>query len=358
MEKGINRNDLIDVLSKIKPALSTQDFLPILSCFCFTEDSIYAYNDELAISFPNKNIPFKGAVKGDQLLKLLNSFTSDSIKMSVKDNSVRINSGKSNIKLPILNKDSFVWERPSKKGAFKIEVDEEFIEGLKMCLISIGQDVMHPEHMGIQISSIDDDLVMYSTDNYTLSMYTMEEYEEDNFEPVVLPETFCKQLIFLFEDMKNPYLFILDNYVYVLDESSKIIILTKLIYQGEGSSYSHIIKKYRKYLKDIFYSIKDSDFSDSLDRALIVNGTESTKVTNLIFEKGIVKLETKANNGHVRDTIKMGKKGVKDRKSIDINFPTNLAARASKVMTMISFNEEVMLFKYKESFIHIIALEN
>lgn len=358
MSKSINRKDLIEILNKIKPALGNQDYLPILSCFCFEKKNIYAYNDDMCISFPNKDIPFEGAIKGDQLLKLLNSFTSENIKMKIKDNVIHINSRKSNIKLPFLKESSFIWKGISKKSGIKFPIDNDFIEGLKLCLISIGQDVTHPEHMGVQISSDGEEFVMCSTDNCTLSRYFLEDYDGDDFEAIVLPELFCKQIILLFEDMKSPYLFIKKDCVYIYDSSTQIIVLSKLIFQGEGTVFSKVLHKYEKYFGDVFFNIKDSGFVDALDRALIVNGNDINKSTGLIFDNGVVVLNTETEIGHIQDKIKMGKKGVKNRKKIDIKIPTDLTCRASKTLTQVTFKEDIVLFKHKKNFIHIIALVN
>jgi len=351
MSNKINRAALVNVLNKIKPALSTQDFLPVLSCFCFDEENVYAYNDVMAIVLPNAGFPIEGAIPGDRLLKVLNSFSSKEISCTVKNNDIKISSGKSNIKLPFLKDDDFVWDGMQKK-VIEMNIDKDFINGLKLCLISIGQDVMHPEHAGVQLSCEDGSHCMYSTDNLSLSRYVLKSKVKD-FDSIILPEAFCQQLIALFPEMEEPVLRISKGSICVYDDEN-ITIFSKFLYQGEGSDFSSIIFKYKKYLKNDFYSIADTGLVEALERALIVNGDAFDKKTDAVMDKGILELETQTEKGRVEDLIKMSKSG-KGKTKVEVSFATDIILRASKLLEKVSFNKDIIFFKDKKSFVHLIA---
>lgn len=358
MSEKVKRKSFIDVVNKVRPALSTQDFLPILSCVCFDGDNIYAYNDWLAISFPNTlDIPFEGAIPGDRLAKVLNSFNTEEVSCKVTKDSVKISSGKSNIKLPFMPEDDLVWEGVPKKGHTEVAIGEELIEGLNRCLISISNDAMHPEHQGVQLSCDDEVLLMHSTDNTTLSQFMLED-DFDDFDPVVLPEMFCKQLISIFYEMKAPVMHINKDGVWVKDKNG-VIIASKLLHTGAGTNFSEIIEKYTDGFKGTFFDIAKTDLIQSIDRALIINGDNADKITSAELNKGTLTLETKTEKGHAVDEIvmpKVRKAVAKDK--VSIHFSTDLVSRACRSMTSIAFKEDVILFKAGTDFIHLVALRS
>ena len=89
-----SRESIIDPLQLVKSALGKGDFVPVLSHFCFTEGSVYAYNDEMAIK-TECPLSIEAAVPGTVLLNLLNSIADEEINVVLDEHTLHIKTDKS-----------------------------------------------------------------------------------------------------------------------------------------------------------------------------------------------------------------------------------------------------------------------
>ena len=136
---SIDREKLLRILILIKPSLSTQDFIPILSNFCFTNSIVYAFDGVqcAGIEYKSKD---KFNISGDFFIKLLQSYNSKQLSIDVSDSTVNITVGKSKLKLSCLSEKEFVFESPKLPGQSLFKVTKDFITGLSKCLISVNAD--------------------------------------------------------------------------------------------------------------------------------------------------------------------------------------------------------------------------
>jgi hypothetical protein len=77
----INRQNLIDALTKVKPGIAQKEIIEQSSHFIFEEDRIWTYNDQIAISQEFKS-GLIGAVKADEFYKLLNKINDDKLEIT------------------------------------------------------------------------------------------------------------------------------------------------------------------------------------------------------------------------------------------------------------------------------------
>lgn len=355
----LNRNDLLKVLVNLKPALSTQDYLPILSHYCFTEDGyIFAYNDVMGISFPsNLGIDFEGALPGDKLMRIVSSFSGEQIEFSARKNEVTIKSGRSKIKLPMMDSDAFVWEEVNLKGASVLSVTDDFINGVKQCKISISQDTLHPAHMGIQLSAEDDEAFLYSTNNHTLSRYILDEYDGDDLDvPVVLPAAFCNALVSLCPKMDDPTMHVGDGFVRI-EDSNGALIFSKLLFQGEGADFANILDKYYSLESEKSFPITQS-FVSALERAVVILGNSPKRNTEGELDGNILKLSTVLDKGRAHDVVCFGKgskSSNKNNKIKEISMQTDFILRGCSVADEIIFGDSVILMRKGDNFLHLVA---
>src|SRR5688572_14425066 len=100
----MKRNELIALLNAVKPALSNNDLIPVLSMFWFTGSEILAYNDQISIQVPFKS-NFVGALPGATLLAMLNSSLAEEVDLTQKGQTASLAAGKTKLKLACLPPD-------------------------------------------------------------------------------------------------------------------------------------------------------------------------------------------------------------------------------------------------------------
>src|SRR5688572_26415228 len=106
----MKREDLLNQLQTVSPALATIDLIPIMTHFWFADDRIVAYNDAIAIDTATE-ANLRCAIPGKLTLELLsNSFAND-VKLELDKDRLFIEAGSSRIKLPILDPETYeaIW---------------------------------------------------------------------------------------------------------------------------------------------------------------------------------------------------------------------------------------------------------
>lgn len=356
MTHKVDRKELISLVNMVRPAISGQDFIPVLACVCFDSGEVYASNDVMRIATEDTvDFPYDGAVPGERLLKVLNSFSTKHVALQLEKGTITIGTGKSSVNLPFYGEDAFINDPVEGDALLTHVIDKRMIEGIKLCLISIGQDAMHPEHMGIQLSDIDGALYMHSTDNVTASQFMVSKdfFEDDSFIPAVMPEMFCRQIVALFPLMDAPILRITLDGVRVTDSASGAYLHSKYLHTGKGTDFSDVFGGYKREIRGAFYDIKGSGIKEALGRAMVVV-SNSGKGTHAVLSKGVLSLETSTDAGTASDELRLPvrKNGKVD---VEVKFCTELALRAVSATEQISFCNGVLIFKSGNDFTHLVA---
>ena len=105
----INKTELQKALEIVKPGLANKEIIEQSTSFAFINGNVTTYNDEISISHPLTGLKLTGAVKAEELYKLLSKTKGDEIEMEIKDNEIHFTSGKgkagltlqAEIKLPL-----------------------------------------------------------------------------------------------------------------------------------------------------------------------------------------------------------------------------------------------------------------
>lgn len=216
METRIPRADLVAALSVVRPAVGRGLFVPVLSHYCLAGDRVIGYDDEIAISV-EAPVGVECAVPADLLNKLVGSMSAEDVVLVHTGAELRVSSGRSNVKIPALPKESFVYKGVDAgwRLLFELPITSEFLEGLQMCLVSVGSDPTHAAQMGITWEGD----TFYSTDNVTMSRFVIKDLLEVPSTPIILPTAFCRELLALVgkADLKkhSPLLRLYDHAVVV-----------------------------------------------------------------------------------------------------------------------------------------------
>ena len=208
-----NRQDLINILQKIKPALSTKGIIEQGNTFVFTEDLIVTYNDQISIMFPFKS-DIEGCLPASEFYILLSEMKGEEIKFSIDEDKLKIVGDGVKASLNLLQIDDIIIpEIPNKWN----ELPEDFIEGISFCIFSASKDMTNPF---LTCLNINEGLII-SSDNYRISQYKMKS-EIDNF---LLPATSAIELVKL-ENIK--FYCLKDSWIYFKNED-EIIFCSRVV---------------------------------------------------------------------------------------------------------------------------------
>lgn len=355
-KNSLNRLDLLNIALLVRPALSTQNYIPALQHINFDGKYATAYNDISAISV-RLEMEVERCIPGELLIRALQSFNAEAIMFQQKDAEVIVSSGRSKLKLPTLANKDFPLEWPE-EGGKEIALHPAVIKGVERCLMNVGNDPTHPECMGVTLDSVDGCARLFSTDNFSISSYeTDKKLKLPGDAPVILPAFFCHQLVALAKAYPDEDIGLL---VYggalVAEFGNKAKLLTKTLVDREPLDFPGLIKKHLKVdnLKKELVAIP-SAFDAALQRALLVLGGEQDKVTTVEIGKDSFSMHSSSGMGDADDKLPFD--GTIDFGAPEeIHLDPALVARASKVCGLMGFLPKALVLADSEAqFVHLVA---
>lgn len=160
----MKRTDLVALLQRAAPALSSRDDIPVFAAFCFDGKTVTAYDEIVAITVPAE-LPFKGAVHGRTLLDWLKTGGGKAdVKIESKEEESTWKMGRSKLTLAFVGEDGFPFQRPE-GDSIEIPLKAEFLLAMKECLSTMGQDASHPWRLGICVQFQKGKIIFASSDN-------------------------------------------------------------------------------------------------------------------------------------------------------------------------------------------------
>ena len=359
-KNATNRLALIKIATLVRPALATQNYIPALTHIRLDGGQATAYNDVSAIMV-RAQIEVSVCLPGELLIKALNSFSADSISMQEagKDKALVLSSGRSKLKLPTFTADQFPFVLPDTSKGDMLELTPSILKGIEQCLMSVGNDPTHPAQMGVTLDlDSNHNAVLYSTDNFTISRYqtkTLIELPGDS--PVILPTFFCQQLVSLAKAFPEDEVCLHLMPGALLAEFGKNAkLFNKTLVDLEPLDFPRIFDKHCKLdgLKRRVFTIPDS-WESAFNRAMLVMGGESDKVTQLTVTDDSIKLYSTSSLGDSNDTLSFdGDPGQAPEAPFYLD--PALVLRASKACGLMTFNERALALADAEAqFVHLIA---
>ena len=89
----MNRAELVKTLELVKPALATNNMVPIFQCFVFGMGMVEAYDDTIGIRGPC-DIESEFAIHGNTLLGLLSNGKTEEASIEINGNAAILTMGK------------------------------------------------------------------------------------------------------------------------------------------------------------------------------------------------------------------------------------------------------------------------
>jgi len=138
----INKNELLEILIKLRPVAENKDSIKEqLNYFTFLDDYIFVYNSYLSISYPYKN-NFNCSILADEFFNILKKIEDDKVEIITNENN-KIKIKSKEVRANLINKDNeispnFINKSDLTKIKSWSKLPEDFLEGLLICLFSIG----------------------------------------------------------------------------------------------------------------------------------------------------------------------------------------------------------------------------
>lgn len=361
----MNRLDLVEKLDQARPFLLAQDFIPILTHFCFDKDHISAYNDVAGLQL-SLDTELNCAVPGNLLLKMLGTMTDETVRVEAEgENILKLKTGKTDLKLPVLTTNEFVFELPDLKGVPCVTITQDFLRGLRKCLISIGKDPSHPETTGVTWVIKKKKVSIYSTDNKSLSKYSQKgikiKHSPKDGIGVITPAFFCEQLLdlvpsYLSSDESFKIYFSDKFAVAKIGEHGDCYLFTRLISNEIIIDFEKVLGRMIEGKENIPYTDIPDNLVASLERAVLLLTTGGTITTSHIKVDGDTTLvETESPFGKARDFVIF----TEDLGKFFFEVDPELIQKGLKVTSKIALMEDVIAMRDDaNSFLHLISHSN
>jgi len=166
----INKTALQQALETVKPGLGSKEIVEQATSFAFLEGRVVTYNDEVSISCPLPGLAIRGAIRAEELYKLLAKVTEEELEIKVEGGEVLLCAGRASAGLPIQQEIKLPLEEV---GAIEnwFPVDKLFLEALKFAQYTCSQEASHPVLMCVHVDGSAG--LLESSDNFRLTQCTI-----------------------------------------------------------------------------------------------------------------------------------------------------------------------------------------
>lgn len=299
----MQRDELLQHLATVSPALAANDRVPLLTQFWFTGTALMAYNDQIGISVPVQT-PFTGGVP-KQLHGLLDSSNAETLRLAANGESLTLGMGRGNYTLPLQPAESFMQTFTMPDSA-TVRLDEArrtaLAAALECCLRSVSSDNQRPEYMGVTWTPGAKVHMLFATDGATL---TSARVGADGWpplrEPVILPREFCEQVLRLMQGASEVAMGIhADHALLVADQ---VTLFGRLIISREPLDYVGLLRKnFPPNQQASMVAIPD-DLMQSVQRAVIIaEGAEKPR-TRFTVQSGRLEIKSRSALGEGHDIV-------------------------------------------------------
>lgn len=269
----MKRQEFIDKLKAVAPAISSNPIVPLLTTFWFTGTQLLAYNDQIALAVPLRTA-FKGAIS-EKLLHLLEASGFEDMDLAVEDNILMVKraGGKTAIKLAMMAPE-FLFTMPEVGGSIPQRQIGGLVRAIDHCLMSVGTDTSKPEYLGVTVVAENGRLTAYATDGNTISRARVKDIDLPR---AILPGEFCRQLVSLYGNLteeggESLCSFAIQNREeeqYALFTTDTVALYGRIIATSSPLNFAAVLANLVPSRSEDLVEIPEQ-FNGAVDRAMIV----------------------------------------------------------------------------------------
>ena len=334
-----DRQELIAVLDKLKPALATKAIVEQTTHYLFMKDRIATYNDEMccAEKYP---IGFSGSVKAEEFYKLLSKSSAKKVDLDLQEGQVKVRVGSSSFGLAYMEEGE-AHKKVSSLGHDELKwrpLPEDLKNGLILCSFSASKDMTRPALTGVYVSG---DNVL-SSDNYRISWYRLHDELRRKF---LLP---ASSVVHLVNYDVNEYC-LTDSWMHFRE--GDFVFSTRLL----SEEFPEKAKEFFPEEVGECFELPQ-EMGNTLDKALVLLQDDFLldKEVSITFSQNEVVCDVKKKDvGWLTEKTEM-EAGPKEDVSIKVN-PIFLKEILKKTTKLSVISEDKILFM-SDNFKHLIAL--
>ena len=344
----MNRKDLVDLLELVSPALSETRLVPVFTCFMFCDGAVSASSDALTIVAKSKIVEVDGlvfAVNGSNLLGLLRNSSVEEVSFSAGANEVEIKAGRSSFKLPFMTEEEFLFEEPKKeKWGASIQLNEDILRSLSICLTTVSSDHTAPAIMGVCFNF--DNAAMFSCDGDAITRCKLSDAPGAGVYTV--PTAFCNALLKICSETETTAgkLELSQGWARATLKNG-FTIYGRLIENDSPLDHASLIKKTMTG-KFPFVPIPGG-FSEALGRARVLADQE-TATTVITVDGNKLKLLTETKMGTVNDEL-----NVKGHEAVEAEVHASLVQRSLNICDQVSIRENCSCYKLGDTVLQVVS---
>lgn len=260
----INKQELLDALSLVAPALDEKSVIEDSDYFLFEDDIIAAYNTKICIIKEFKT-GLKGAIIGDPFRKLLGKISNDEVSLSItKTKGLGVKAGKASFGF-LYSEAEPLRQMVKELGFDEVKRWQKLHEGLKEAIItssfSTTTELVYPELTGIAVQGSD----VMSSDRFRITWQHLPEGEGFSKQvQVLIPARSAVHLL----DCDFSHYCLKDGWIYFHSKKEKVYLAIRLL-QSEFpiEKCKELFPKKQK--PDLTLEMPD-ELPSVLDKALVI----------------------------------------------------------------------------------------
>lgn len=338
----LNRQKFIDILSLLRPGLSKKAIVEQTTHFVFTGKEVVTFNDQICIAYPFKT-DFTCSVPAEEFYKILSGITVDDIELIFEKDKLNIIASDINAALATDTGEMVIGkvknlgiEKALKK---KVDLPEDFIEALSMCMFSASKDATRPELTCLMI----EDQYIASTDSYRISEYKMKA-STNCF--VLIPAISVVDLVKY--NIKSFYTDEKESWVYFFTKEN-LVFCSRIIV----NDYPDYIKHLKGFTGEEIKLPKDMKRIIATSSILAEGEFDSDKEIDVEIVKNKLRCRGQNSKGWISSSTKIEYNGDKILFTINPLFLDKILDHT----TSMFYGEGKVLFKDK-SFKHVVSLKS
>ena len=338
--------DLLFALNAAKTSLVGVDFIPILSHFCFAGDTVYAYDDVSAV-IVSLETGIHGAVKGSTLLGILQT-CGEEVELVQKALTLTIKTDTGETDLPMLSEKEFLFKFPEDASDWEIALDDTLKEAFSRCIVTVGRDPRRPEFIGVTfMHGKGQGALLYSTDNISLSRYTVGEPKNINVR-VVIPRPAVQQALDLSKLTTEPPLLGMSdtNVIFSFNTTPPIFVIARLM-EFKGTDFEAVINQH----SDGYVGFEvPADLERVIERSCVVLSKAAEKNTLLAVNDKTLSINTETELGRAGTNLAISAKVPKAQVVVN----AEILRRVLSLTKEMGVTDRSICLR-SESFVHVIS---
>jgi hypothetical protein len=329
----MKRNDLLEVLTVLKPCIKKNTVIPSLSNVSFKNDTVEVFNgiQGMKVEFISG---LECAVDGTDLFKIISSFTGEEVSLSVGDDLLKIKCGKSVYKMNVDKPSNYF---PNDEGIVYKNIPPDFLEGVKKCLNFASKDITKEDRYGVTVSND----TLYSTNGIGIAKFSL---ENDIGIKHILPESFLK----IIKSLGDEDLLIGSSKDAIFVLSNKCRIFT-MINEIELLNYENVLNNYD--ISNLSFSKITDELREVVSRIETVSSNSSKEVTFHSDECLLVECTTP--NIVIKETVDFNL-GNKFTSKFEISLLQKMIENSFELASII-LDEDVVIVGRDEDFLCLVT---